>query len=535
MKKLSLCSFLCLLTVAAGAIWADVLPEKYRIEPVIRNVTNPQAMALAPDGRIFYLERTTGDVHIIKDGKYLSNAFVNVSVSTTGEEGLLGIALHPDFASNGYVYLYYTQLSPHTNRIVRYTGNGDTGTNETVILDSIGNAPGGTNNGGGLVFGNDGKLYATVGDLEDPGNAQNGSSLKGKVLQIDVETAGFPYNIYAQGFRNAADISVNTGVGTMYATDNYDSDDTCDETNVITGTDYGWNSESCTGSTYQPPLHAIDPQCGASGLAPYTQSAFPGFTNDLFIAGDMNGEIMRDVLSGANYDTFSSTSSFYDPPSGDATCPTHMKDVVEGADGWLYAVSADPDAGEAGLFRILHDDYGNTNAAPREVSASNYVQMTVEKDGSGLRLNWEDLKKDAWGCTTGHCPSGSKSTKYTVWSGDLSSLPTYNHTVLTETNGTDVNDLLLSYDIVSMPPDDTYYLVSARGANLEGTTGYDSTSVNERPGHTTTDLCNAIGWGQGVDQCTNDWPNALPDQNNTLWSIHDWRGLAIKMSFVAFT
>lgn len=659
MKKFIVTGFVFLLLMATvSMVWSNVLPENYRIEPVMTNLTDPSAMALASDGRIFFLERTTGNVRIIENGKLLATPFVTLSVSTVGEEGLLGIAIEPgiDFPAESFfdVYFYYTQASPHTNRIVRYTASGNTGTNETVILDNIGFAPSGTNNGGGLVFGTDGMLYATIGDMESPGDAQSDTSIKGKVLQIDLDTAGFPYTKYAKGFRNSADIAVNKDVGTLYVTDNYDSDDTCDEANVISsGGNCGWNAESCTGSTYDPPLQAIDPQITASSLASYTMSQYPApqvcsddpneacgigkfcsndpdqpcimdkycsndpsqycettyrcsitgewctkgpecsnypmqdctypacgtgntcvdacgtgntcdeicggagcvdaSTNPLFVGGEGNGKILQSILSGIDYDALQASSTFY-LPSGSGGCPVAVKDLDVGKDGLLYVLSDDPDTSKAGIYRIICDENAGDDAKPREVSSSPYINMTVAKDGSGLRLWWEDLKRDVWACSDedgdGTCDvPGEKTEKYTIWDGDLSSLPTYDHTVLVETDGdgTSQNDALLSYGIASMPPDDVYFLVSGRAANLEGTTGYQTGDI-ERPGHTETEICNVIGWGNQYHECAPDWPDpalpsgsecspdepGFPDQYNKCHLLSEWRGKVILMDFAQF-
>ncbi|MEW5806868.1 MAG: PQQ-dependent sugar dehydrogenase [Acidobacteriota bacterium] len=531
---------------------ADVLPKDYRMEPVMRGLTRPSAMALAPDGRIFYLERTTGNVRVIRNGKLLSNNYIHVDVSTTAEEGLLGIVLHPDFQKNGYLYIYYTQLSPKTNRIVRYVDQGSNGSSATVILDNIGSAAGGNNNGGGLVFGNDGKLYATVGDMESSGDAQLLSSLKGKVLRMNDDGTApadnpypgepYPYSlIYSIGFRNPTDIAMNKNVGTIYDTDAYDGTTQCDETNVVkSGTNYGWDVEFCQGSSYEPALHSLDPM-NISGLSPYLGSKYPGFENNLFIAGETDGKIVRDVLSGSAYDTFSSTASFYDSPSG-TECPIVVKDLTDGRDSWLYAVSDDSTSSRAGIYRVIRDQYGYTNAKPREVSNTPYLNMTLAKDGSGLRLWWEDLKKDVWTCSDankdGNCDAaGSKTKRYTIWQGTLNSPFSYTHTKLAETegDGTSQNDALRSYGIGSMPSGNVYYLVSGRGANLEGTAGY-KTGGAERPGYSSTEseICNAIGWGETLGKCTNDWAHTYPDQDGNMRSIHEFRGKAVFITMMQY-
>jgi glucose/arabinose dehydrogenase len=528
------------------------MPDDYRVEPVIRGLDQPQAFAATPDGRVLFLERQTGRVRVIKHGKLLAQPLVQVAVSTSGEEGLLGIAVHPDFATNGWLYLYYTQAAPKTNRIVRYTVVGDAAGSAATILDNIGFASNGEDNGGGLTFGVDGKLYAGVGVLAVDGNAGSMGSLAGKVLRIndnggvpaDNPNIGlaYPYNlIYAKGFRNVADLTVNENSGTLYGVDNYDTNAACDEVNVVrSGLDYGWNVASC-GNGGQAPLHVVNPQIGVSASAANTGTKYTGFEDDLFVAGASGGTILRDDLTGAAFDTLSSSNPFYDP-AGQSNCPTTWKDLGIGDDGWLYALSADSSSGKAGIYRAIYDPFGLANAKPREVSSTPYLPLSVARDGSGLRLFWEDLKREAWGCTNTttpkHCPTGSKETKYSVWQGNLDAPFAYSHAVLAETNGdgTQQTDALRSYGIASMPAGNKYFLLSARGANLEGSTGRSSAGA-ERPGYAKTDLCGGTGGiptGNTLDQCSTDWAHSYPDQNNENWTLADFRGRTVLLAFHQF-
>lgn len=643
MRKGTFVVLVCICSLAVAALtptMADVLPRDYRLEPVMRNLTSPQAMALAPDGRIFYLERTTGNVRVIQQGKLLTDPFVTVSVPASSPEGgLLGIALHPSFASNGWVFLYYTKAANGKNRIERYTASGNRGTSAFVVLDDIGPATvgSGEDNGGGLVFGTDGNLYAGVGVMENDAQAQTDGSYLGKVLQITFNGDGTvaQVNQHAKGFRNVAGLAVNRNTGTLYGTDNYDSDDACDETNVVQSSmNYGWNTASCGDGNQQAPLQMINPQTGVSTIASYTGSRYPtpkvcandatkqcaienycsndptkpcfangacsnnpqkpctytkvcstnatvkcsadadctsvggtcieycgaggvcnpycgagntcqpacGWgvacvdapTQPVFVGGQGSGNlVVRDVLSGASYDTLSSASGFYnpgnDPTAG--SCPGALRDLEVGKDGWLYAVSGDASASKAGIYRMIYDGNGGANAAPREVSGSSYFPLAISKDAGNLKLTFEDLKRDAWGCWTGHCPTGTKPNEYSIWSGPLTSPFAYGHTVLGETNGTVENDALLSYTTAA-PADSRYYLVSARGSHLEGTLGSKSDGT-PRPGYSPTDLCQTIGYGTNssdMNKCSGDWPHPYPDQNNKLWNFSDFRGKVVVLS-----
>ena len=169
--------------------------------------TNPTFMTAPPgDERLFVLERR-GVIRIVRNGAVLTQPWLDISanVFTGGEGGLLSMAFDPNFASNGYFYLYYTD--PGQNIVIeRYaaspTPNMADPTSSLTILRVA--HPTFTNHFGGLVaFGPDGMLYAGLGDgggAGDPaGNAQNLNSLLGKIVRVDVRaaTSGQPYTIPA--------------------------------------------------------------------------------------------------------------------------------------------------------------------------------------------------------------------------------------------------------------------------------------------------------------------------------------------------
>src|SRR2546427_11520879 len=204
--------------LVAFSLGPSIIPQTNITSPVNALLTGlnfPVSLRFAPDGRIFFTEKNTGNVRIIqKNGTLLSSPFATInSVFNVEEAGLLGIALDPAFSSNNYVYVYYTYRDGQSythGRIVRYTASGNTGTSVRDIFDVTSSAPNTVyHNGGYIKFGPDGKLYAMVGEFHQDQQAQNQGSMTGKMLRMnpdgsvpsDNPTAGSLD--YASGIRNS--------------------------------------------------------------------------------------------------------------------------------------------------------------------------------------------------------------------------------------------------------------------------------------------------------------------------------------------
>jgi glucose/arabinose dehydrogenase len=139
------------LVAVASAAWAATLPIGFKETVISTGLAKPTAMALTPDGRIFICEQG-GRLRVIKNGALLAMPFLTVTVDSTGERGLLGVALDPAFATNQFVYVYYTVPgSPAHNRLSRFTANGDVALagSETILLEL--NFLGATNHNGGAI------------------------------------------------------------------------------------------------------------------------------------------------------------------------------------------------------------------------------------------------------------------------------------------------------------------------------------------------------------------------------------------------
>ncbi|MEH1028226.1 ThuA domain-containing protein [Micromonospora profundi] len=244
-----------------GTVWGNF--EKRTLDD---NTVDPMAMAVAPDGRVIYVQRG-GQVKIFKPSTNSTVTAGTLSVYTGGEDGLTGMALDPNFASNGYVYLYHSPASSSTdvNRVSRYTLTGDTLnlSSEARIIDIPAYRdrtfpePGHT--GGYIEFGPDGNLYIGTGDDTPPNldpnwqgyapldwrsgksnldaarSAGNTNDLRGKLLRIRPQASGgytIPTGnlyaqgtaqtkpeIYAMGFRNPFRFSIDAATGWVYLAD----------------------------------------------------------------------------------------------------------------------------------------------------------------------------------------------------------------------------------------------------------------------------------------------------------------------------
>jgi glucose/arabinose dehydrogenase len=244
------------------------LPPGFADTVIVANLVGPTAMAIAPDGRIFVCQQK-GQLRVVKNDVLLPTPFVTLSVDSTEERGLLGVAFDPDFATNQFVYVYYTTATAR-NRVSRFTANGDVAVpgSEALILDIGDFSNFGSHNGGALHFGPDGKLYVAVGENTIQPDAQTLTNLKGKVLRINPDgtiptdnpfyltASGDNRSIWALGLRNPFTFAIQPGTGRMFLNDV--GLVTREEINDgIAGSNYGW--PTCEGLCNPPNPNFRDP------------------------------------------------------------------------------------------------------------------------------------------------------------------------------------------------------------------------------------------------------------------------------------
>jgi glucose/arabinose dehydrogenase len=335
------------LTPPGGASTKDdlaVATPSIALAPVVAGLSNPVFVTESPDssGRLFIVEKT-GTIRIYANGALLPTPFfdIHTSVSTGEEQGLLGLAFHPSFATNHRFYVNYTNAAgasvvseykaSTTNPNVRDPASG------RVILAL--KQPYANHNGGNLAFGKDGYLYIGFGDggsAGDPGNrAQNLDVLLGKMLRIDVNgttsttqyriPASNPFvgktgrdEIWEYGLRNPWRFSFDKVTGDLWIGDvGQNSWEEVDHgTNKSNGPgralNWGWRvmeglhcynpSSGCSTTGKALPLteysHATNGRCAITGGYVYRGAAIPGLVGRYVFGDYCSGEIMAiDVTS----------------------------------------------------------------------------------------------------------------------------------------------------------------------------------------------------------------------------------------------
>lgn len=214
-----------------------------RVEVLAENLEVPWGLAFLPDGDVLVAERPGRLVRIGENGA----TYTIEGVEHVGEGGLLGVALHPDFSTNQFIYIYFTTRTSEglENRIERYRLRGGTLEGREIILSEI---PGARNHDGGRIeFGPDKKLYVTTGDAQSESSAQDLNILSGKILRINDDgsiPADNPFGtpVWSYGHRNPQGLSWDRD-GRLWSTEHGRSGilSGFDEINIILpGRNYGW-------------------------------------------------------------------------------------------------------------------------------------------------------------------------------------------------------------------------------------------------------------------------------------------------------
>ncbi|MBK9927896.1 MAG: PQQ-dependent sugar dehydrogenase [Anaerolineales bacterium] len=404
------------------AVPAFLDPSKLTFQEVASGLNNPVFITHAGDGsnRLFVLERS-GKIRIIKNGSLLSTPFLDIQSSvrsTSGEQGLLGLAFHPSYASNGKFYVVYTApRSGDSNGSVltlrQYTvsvGNPDlanTGSGATIL--TIDHPTNSNHNGGTIAFGNDGYLYWSTGDGGGGGdpnnNAQNLKSHLGKILRIDVNsgspyaipatnpfysdpTSGIKKEIWAYGLRNPWRISFDRSTHDLYIGDvgqGVREEIDFQPSNSTGGQNYGWRimegslcynpSSGCDQTGKILPVAEYDHTlgCSVTGGYVYRGSNFPSLKG-YYLYGDF--------CSGRIFSTYNNLPTGWTTPVQLADTAFNITTFGEDQQGELYL--ADYATGK--IYKIKYADpsiSGNVGVGGVTLSYTDGVAKSVTSKGDG--------------------------------------------------------------------------------------------------------------------------------------------------------
>jgi glucose/arabinose dehydrogenase len=261
-------------SAAMIALTVSAAPAQAATTVVASQLAVPWGLGYLPDGSAVFTERNTAKIRSLRDG-VVSDVQTVPGVSASGEGGLLGLAVSPQFAQNRTVFIYYTTSSD--NRIARVV----LGQTPQPIVTGIPKAS--IHNGGRIAFGPDGLLYAGTGDAGNSANSQNRASLAGKILRMTPEGQPAPNNpfnslVYSLGHRNVQGLTWSAD-GRMFSAEL--GQNTWDELNLIqAGRNYGWPTceGRCGNANFADPLAVWSTsQASPSGIAFYK--------NNLYMAG----------------------------------------------------------------------------------------------------------------------------------------------------------------------------------------------------------------------------------------------------------
>ena len=336
------------------------------VSTVAVGLEHPWGLAFLPDGRLLVTERP-GRLRLVSPDGTLSAPLAGVpEVYARGQGGLLDVALDPDFAGTGWVYLSYAEPGEGGGGTAVARGKlGEAGLEQVeVIFRQAPKLDTGHHFGSRLVFARDGRLFVTAGDRGQMERAQNLDEGQGKIFRIERD-GGIPDDnpfvgredaqaaIWSWGHRNVQGAALHPQTGALWQTEHGARGG--DELNIpAAGRNYGWPVVTL-GVNYngtpvgeglreapgmEQPVHAWTPSIAPSGLAFYTADRFPAWQGSLFVGALAHQKLVRLSLEGERV-------------TGEEVLleglGERIRDVRQGPDGYLYLVT---DAARGQVLRV---------------------------------------------------------------------------------------------------------------------------------------------------------------------------------------
>jgi len=363
------------------AVEPPEVPGGFVIEKICDGLDAAVSMDLAPDGRVFIAEQL-GTVRVVENNKLLPEPFVRLEVDDFWERGVVGVAVHPQFPKEPFVYVHYVRKTPFTHHTVsRFTAeapafNTAKAGSELVMAEGedqslkLGKYPG-AHQGGAMRFGADGKLYVTVGEHNVREPAQSLESLHGKLLRFNADgsipsdnpffqkTSGPCRAIFALGLRNPFGLAVDRATGRMWINDvGQELFEEIDE--ALPGANYGWpEAEALVGhrAGFEKPVHFYNRALGtciAGGVfhrrGTKGGSQFPENYEGKYFFADFAAGWLRvlDPAQPASSEPFAKRI----PNPVDLACTSDGALLVLARNAWVSDAKLKRNSGE--LLRIRH-------------------------------------------------------------------------------------------------------------------------------------------------------------------------------------
>ena len=352
------------------------------VESAVEGLSSPTSMAFLDDNNILVLEKE-GSVRLVSNGILQEEPVLQVPVNAENERGLLGIAVGED---NNSVFLYYTEADPLRNRVYKYQWNGQSLVNPTLILD-LPAEPGPNHDGGKIIIGPDGYLYAGIGDLNHDGQLQNfpdgpPPDDTGVIFRVNTEDgSAAPDNpfvssgdellnkYYAYGVRNSFGIDFDPLTGNLWDTENGPA--SYDEINLVRpGFNSGWQTVmgpislsgdteedlvNFPGSQYADPLFSWAERLGPTDIEFFNSPQLGDrYTNNIFAGDITRGNLyffeVNENRGGISLDSAQQDSGLSDlvvDNEDELSAITFgsgfggITDIETGPDGFLYVLSYD--------------------------------------------------------------------------------------------------------------------------------------------------------------------------------------------------
>ena len=332
---------------------ADNRVDGFTVRTLVTGLDTPWDLAWGPDGQIWVSERT-GSISRVDTATGAKVSVGRIDAFELSESGLMGIAFHPDFESQPFVYAVYSYNTGDgvRNRLVRMGYDGTALAQPEILLNGIPGAP--NHDGARLMVGPDKLLYMTTGDAQTPGLSQDLNSLAGKVLRLDLEGQPAQDNpfgtaVYSFGHRNPQGLVFHPATGLLYNTEHGPLDN--DEVNLILpGRNYGWpdvrgfcdndvltgETAFCLSNNVVEPLAVWTPTIAPAGADIYNEDLIPAWKGSLLLT-TLKGQALWVISLSADGQRVMARDERFNGRFG------RLRDVLVGPEGEVYLATSNRD------------------------------------------------------------------------------------------------------------------------------------------------------------------------------------------------